>query len=281
MSENAYGFPHALGLGNIPDRVGHDINRQIRQSNISNITKYTNNVNNAVDTFNTNDLADKSFKKIGEVIGDQLLTKGKAVEDTLKAVQKTYTGIRDAKSMMFDRVASGPDESFASEAVRTARRAAFLEEDAAPEAKAALGGAKVLGGALQIGLAVDDIYNDSKGGFKKLNDAQKAGNIGEIAAGGVETLALGVSALETAGLALDATGVGILPGLALNVAGGVLGLVAAGADLIGDKEEKDTLAENEATAKAAPIPQQAQIPIVGKALGTTGAEVKNNIQEGK
>ena len=281
MSENAYGFPHALGLGNIPDRVGHDINRQIRQSNISNITKYTNNVNNAVDTFNTNDLADKSFKKIGEVIGDQLLTKGKAVEDTLKAVQKTYTGIRDAKSMMFDRVAAGPDESFASEAVRTARRAAFLEEDAAPVAKAALGGAKVLGGALQIGLAVDDIYNDSKGGFKKLNDAQKAGNIGEIAAGGVETLALGVSALETAGLALDATGVGILPGLALNVAGGVLGLVAAGADLIGDKEEKDTLAENEATAKAAPIPQQAQIPIVGKALGTTGAEVKDNIQSGR
>ena len=281
MSENAYGFPHVLSLGNIPDRVGHDINRKIRQSNLNNITKYQTNVKNAVDTFNTNDLADKSFKKIGEVIGDQLLTKGKAVEDTLKAVQKTYTGIRDAKSMMFDRVAAGPDESFASEAVRTARRAAFLEEDAAPEAKAALGGAKVLGGALQIGLAVDDIYNDSKGGFKKLNDAQKAGNIGEIAAGGVETLALGVSALETAGLALDATGVGILPGLALNVAGGVLGLVAAGADLIGDKEEKDTLAENEATAKAAPIPQQAQIPIVGKALGTTGAEVKNNIQEGK
>ena len=281
MSENAYGFPHVLGLGNIPDRVGHDINRQIRQSNMKNVTKYQNNVKNAIDTFNTNELADKSFKKIGEVVGDQILTKGKAVEDTLKAVQKTYTGIRDAKSMMFNRVAAGPDESFASEAVRTARRAAFLEEDAAPEAKAALGGAKVLGGALQIGLAVDDIYNDSKGGFKKLNDAQKAGNIGEIAAGGVETAALGVAALETAGVALDASIVGAPIGLALNIAGGVLGLVAAGADLIGDKEEKNTLAENEATAKAAPIPQQAQIPIVGKALGTTGAEVKDNIQSGR
>jgi hypothetical protein len=148
-------------------------------------------------------------------------------------------------------------------------------------AKEALGGAKILGGLLQVGLAADDIYNDSKGGFKKLNDAQKAGNIGEIAAGGVESLALGVSALETAGLALDSTGVGILPGLALNVAGGVLGLVAAGADLIGDKEESNTDKKNEAVAKAAPVQQQAQVPIASKALGTTGAEVKDNIQSGR
>ena len=280
MSENALGFHHALGLGNMSSLAGEEVNRKIRQSNINNVTKYQKNVKNAIDTFNTNDLKDKGFKKVAEVVGDQLLTKGKAVEDTLKAGLKVGQGLRDAKLMSFTKL-EGPAESFTSEATRMTRRAAFLSEDAAPVAKEALGGAKILGGLLQVGLAADDIYNDSKGGFKKLNDAQKAGNIGEIAAGGVETLALGVSALETAGLALDATGVGILPGLALNVAGGVLGLVAAGADLIGDKEEKDTLAENEATAKAAPIPQQAQIPIVGKALGTTGAEVKDNIQSGR
>ena len=108
-------------------------------------------------------------------------------------------------------------------------------------------------------------------------------NLTEQAAGGVEAGALlgAAGGLEAAGLSADATLFGAPVGMALNIAGGVLGLVAAGEDLIGDKEEKDTLADAETKAKAAPIAQQAQVPIASKALGTTGAEVKDNIQSGR
>ena len=67
----------------------------------------------------------------------------------------------------------------------------------------------------------------------------------------------------------------------MNIAGGILGLVAAGADIVGDKEENEKLKEAKTIAKNTPITSQAQVPIVSKALGTTGAEVKNNIQEGR
>ena len=283
MSENAYGFRHALTLGNMSDISGLEENRKIRQSNINNLTKYQNNVKNAVDTFNTNDLKDLGFKKVQEVVGDQILTKGKAVEDVLKGAQKTYGALRDAKAMTFSKI-EGPAESFTSEAVRNARRAAFLAEDSEPIAKAALGGTKVLGGVLQVGLAVDDFATDIKNDkISGSNVISKVGNITEQVAGATEAGALlGVAGgLEAAGLSADASIFGAPIGIALNVAGGVLGLLAAGEDLIGDKEESDTLADNEAKAKAMPVPQQAQVPIVGKALGTTGAEVKNNIQAGR
>lgn len=289
MSENAYGFSHALTLGNVPNYAGLEENRKIRQSNLNNITKYQNNVKNAVDTLNTNNLADKGFKKVQEVIGDQLLTKGAAVEDTLKALQKTAGAVKSGGGMLFNKVervvpvvSEGREAVVGtSEAARLARAGAGIGEVVAPVAKDVLGGAKILGGALQIGEAGLDIYDDAKGGFKKLNEAQKAGNIGEIAAGGAETLALGVTALETAGLALDSTVFGAPAGVALNIAGGILGLVAAGADIVGDKEENDKLKEAKTIAKDTPITSQAQVPIVSKALGTTGAEVKNNIQEGR
>lgn len=283
MSENAYGFRHALTLGNMSDISGLEENRKIRQSNINNLTKYQNNVKNAVDTFNTNDLKDLGFKKVQEVVGDQILTKGKAVEDVLKGAQKTYGALRDAKAMTFSKI-EGPAESFTSEAVRNARRAAFLAEDSEPIAKAALGGTKVLGGVLQVGLAVDDFATDIKNDkISGSNVISKVGNITEQVAGATEAGALlGVAGgLEAAGLSADASIFGAPIGIALNVAGGVLGLLAAGEDLIGDKEESNTLADNEAKAKAMPVPQQAQVPIVGKALGTTGAEVKNNIQAGR
>ena len=284
MSENALGFHHSLGLGNMSDMAGERLNQKIRQSNLSNITKYQKNVKNAVDTFNTNDLKDSAFKKVQEVVGDQLLTKGQAIENTLTAAKKTYGALRDAKAMSFSKVAVGPDESFASEAVRGTRRAAFLAEDAEPVAKVALGGAKVLAGGLQVGLAVDDFVTDVKSGkISGSNVISKVGNVTEQAAGAVEAGALlgAAGGLEAVGVGLDSTILGAPVGIALNIAGGVLGLVAAGEDLIGDKEEKDTLADNEAKAKAAPIAQQAQVPIASKALGTTGAEVKDNIQSGR
>ena len=287
MSENAYGFSHALTLGNVPNYAGLEENRKIRQSNLNNITKYQNNVKNAVDTLNTNNLADKGFKKVQEVIGDQLLTKGAAVEDTLKALQKTAGAVKTGGGMLFNKVervvpvVESETVVGTSEAARLARAGSGIGEVVAPVAKDVLGGAKILGGALQIGEAGLDIYEDAKGGFKKMNEAQKAGNIGEIAAGGAETLALGVTALETAGLALDSTVFGAPAGVALNIAGGILGLVAAGADIVGDKEENEKLKEAKTIAKNTPITSQAQVPIVSKALGTTGAEVKNNIQEGR
>tara|TARA_R110000787_G_scaffold7546_1_gene25642 strand:+ start:41 stop:904 length:864 start_codon:yes stop_codon:yes gene_type:complete len=287
MSENAYGFSHALTLGNVPNYAGLEENRKIRQSNLNNITKYQNNVKNAVDTLNTNNLADKGFKKVQEVIGDQLLTKGAAVDDTLKALQKTAGAFKTGGGMLLNKVERVVPvvESEAvvgtSEAARLARAGAGIGEVVAPVAKDVLGGAKILGGALQIGQAGLDIYDDAEGGFKKMNEAQKAGNIGEIAAGGAETLALGVTALETAGLALDSTVFGAPAGVLLNIAGGILGLVAAGADIVGDKEENEKLKEAKTIAKNTPITSQAQVPIVSKALGTTGAEVKNNIQEGR
>tara|TARA_R110000824_G_scaffold341487_3_gene527940 strand:- start:993 stop:1850 length:858 start_codon:yes stop_codon:yes gene_type:complete len=284
MSENAYGFHHNLGLGNMNDHVGEALNQKIRQLNNSNITKHQNNIKNAVDTFNNNEGLNSSFKKISEVVGDQLLTKGQAVENTLKAAQKTYGALRDAKSMTFGKVAAQGDESFASEAVRNARRAAFIGEDGGAVAKTALGGAKVLGGALQVGFAIDDFATDVKAGkISGSNVISKVGDITAQVSGGVEATGLlgAAGGLEAAGLSADATLFGAPVGVALNVAGGVLGLVAAGEDLIGDKEEKDKLADAKTAAQnTTVVPQQAQQPIASKALGTTGAEVKNNIQGG-
>lgn len=291
MSENALGFRHALTLGDMPDSRGLEENRKIRQSNLNQISKYQSNLKNAVDSFNTEQAQNNIYKKVGEVVGGELATKGKAIEDTIKGAQKTYEALRDAKAMTFTKLESADRaESFTSEATRMARRAALIGEDAEPIAKTALEGTKVLGGLLQVGLAADDIYNDAKGGFSKLNEAQKTGNVGEIAAGGAEVGAAVVAgseavgltgALEGAGLLLDTSVIGAPLGVALNIAGGILGLVAAGADIVGDEKENEKLKEAKTIAKNTPITSQKQIPIASKALGTTGAEVKNNIQEGR
>jgi len=84
---------------------------------------------------------------------------------------------------------------------------------------------------------VSDILDDTDGGFKKMNTAEKVGNIAGITSGVFSAGSLAGS-LEGAGAMLDATGIGAELGIGLNIAGAIAGGTSAIADYIGGKEKQ-------------------------------------------
>jgi hypothetical protein len=122
---------------------------------------------------------------------------------------------------------------------------------------------KVGGQALAVGMgALDGIEDISSGKIVGNNTAEKVSNVAGIASG----------VLEGAGLALDATGVGAPVGVALNVLGGIAGLVGAGADIVGEEEEKKSAQDAVKAAQAAPVKQQAQMAV--QDVGSAGVELR-------
>jgi hypothetical protein len=120
-------------------------------------------------------------------------------------------------------------------------------------------GATGLGVALGAKDVVDDLVNRKIEGN---NAAEKVSNVSNIAAG----------ALEGLGTALDLTGAAAPVGVALQAAGGLVGLFGAGSDLVGEEEEKKKAQGTLSSLQKAP-PVQEKIQAVQ--AGTAG-EVKVN-----
>ena len=123
-----------------------------------------------------------------------------------------------------------------------------------------------LGEGLSVVSGISDTIDDAMGGWSKMNNAEKVGNVAGITSGvfGAGSLAGG---LESVGLALDSTGIGAEVGLALNVAGAIAGGVSAISDLIGGEQKQKP---QQATMKKSVRPQpqaQAQAPISAQQSG--------------
>ena len=103
--------------------------------------------------------------------------------------------------------------------------------------------------------------NVKKGGITGDNFLERAGNVLDIGAAG----------LETAGITADLTGVLAPEGLVANAIGGVVGLAGGVLDLAGDLEQE--LAPHNPTAAPKTVS-----PLSVLVTGSTGAEVKSNIQ---
>ena len=107
-------------------------------------------------------------------------------------------------------------------------------------AKAGLGALDSIGKTaegLNVVSGVSDIMDDMDGGFKKMNTAEKVGNVAGIT-GAVASAGSLAGSLESAGAMLDATGIGAEIGLGLNIAGAVAGGISAISDYIGGKEKQ-------------------------------------------
>jgi len=118
---------------------------------------------------------------------------------------------------------------------------------------------------LSVGLGLMDTVNDLESHkIEGNNTAERVSNVATQISGG----------LEAVGMALDMTAVGAPVGVALNILGGVAGLVAGGSELLGEDEEKKSAQDVVKNATNAPVTQQKTQAVVDTA--SSGAEVKSN-----
>ena len=113
---------------------------------------------------------------------------------------------------------------------------------------------------LNVVSAGADILDDTDGGFKKMNTAEKVGNIAGITSG-VASVGSLAGSLESAGAMLDATGIGAEIGLGLGIAGAVAGGVSAVADYIGGKEKQKQQTPSPTQVSAPQLQRSAPAPI--------------------
>ena len=92
------------------------------------------------------------------------------------------------------------------------------------------------GGAAGLSSAVMGIMSDQHGGWSRMNDAERVGNIGSIVGGGAESI----------GTILDMTGIGATIGVPLQLIGGISdlvgGLFSSGAEIKKDEAKKQAAA---------------------------------------
>ena len=118
---------------------------------------------------------------------------------------------------------------------------------------------------LSVGLGVMDAVDDIKSGkIQGKNTAERIGNVAGMVSGGLEGL----------GTALDLTGVGAPVGVALNLLGGIAGLVGGAEELYGESEEKKQ-AKQQVQAVQQQQPTQQKLQGL-QDIESTGAVVKSN-----
>jgi len=118
---------------------------------------------------------------------------------------------------------------------------------------------------LSIGLGIMDAVDDIQSGkIEGNNSAEKVSNVAGMVSGG----------LEAVGTALDLTGVGAPVGVALNLLGGIAGLVGGASELIGESEERKQ-AKQQVQAVQQQQPTQQKLQGL-QDIESTGAVVKSN-----
>ncbi len=193
---------------------------------------------------------------------------GEALQNTLqgsRGVGEAFTGTRSA--------IQGGTQALqdTAEATRLGDTAGMVEGAGrvVSSARSGLGALDSLGKTaegLNIVSAGSDILDDTGGGFKKMNTAEKVGNIAGITSGIASAGSLAGS-LESAGAMLDATGIGAELGLGLNIAGAVAGGVSAVSDYIGSKEKQKRQTPTPTQVSAPQIQRSAPAPISAQQSG--------------
>ena len=250
----SYGFEHSLSLGNINESVERE-NQRIKLDNADKLSKYQNSIHKTVDGS-----LDKAKEQLTTVVGEQYATKGKAIKRSYEGAKQVGTAVSDASKTMFSKVPVSKAVQLETKGGNLLGHSGDMTNVGMNFEKTGLG--DVAGAALQVGLGAVDLAGDIKaGGITGDNFLERAGNVMDIGAAG----------LETAGITADLTGVLAPEGIIANAVGGVVGLAGGILDLAGDVEEH-----------FAPHNPAAAPKTVGSlstlVTGSTGAEVKENIQ---
>jgi|9_EtaG_2_1085328.scaffolds.fasta_scaffold07292_3 hypothetical protein len=192
---------------------------------------------------------------------------GEALQNTLmggaRGAGEAFTGTRSALQGAVDTGTQALQDT--AEATRLGDTAGMVEGvgNVVSSAKSGLSALDSIGKTaegLNVVSGVSDVLDDMDGGFKKMNTAEKVGNVAGIT-GAVASAGSLAGSLESAGAMLDATGIGAEIGLGLNIAGAVAGGVSALSDYIGGKEKQKRQTPAPTQLQAPQLQPQAQAPI--------------------
>ena len=253
---DTFGYSNDYSSGHTSNQSVLNANQFIRQSNTRATTKHQNDITDAKNKVATTDTNMDQIQSLGEAVGSQIASKGKTITGTAQVVT---AGVQGAKNAMFSKTP-------ASKAVQLETKGGQIAEDGSTLSKVSTGlknmtavgstigeraadiGKMGIGGAgLSVGLGILDGINDISSGKIVGNDAaERVSNVAQMASG----------ALEALGTGLDLTGAGAPIGVALNILGGIAGLVSAGTEEYGEAEEKSQASKNVTALQQHTVPQQ-------------------------
>jgi len=277
-----YGFDASQGFNDINQGI-LDQNRMIRSDNRRRIQEYQEDITNSAKAVSNLNTQGREEETLGEALGGQIASKGKDIQAVGKAGKFAVTRAGDIGSALINATedAMTPSDNLDKPAISYFRlntnnvggdaydgavdflKGATSKGETIAERGKSLGKLGGLATGLTIGAGALDAYDDIETGkIVGNNTAEKVGNVAGMISGGLEGL----------GTALDLTGVGAPAGVALNLLGGLTSLVGAGADIVGEEEEK-TSAQDKVKQVVSQQPQLAQQEAI-KVGGDTGAEIK-------
>jgi hypothetical protein len=277
-----YGFDASQGFNDLNQGI-LDQNRMIRADNRRRIQEHQEDITNSAKAVSNLNTQGREEETLGEALGGQIASKGKDIQAVGKAGQFAITRAGDIGSALINATedAMTPSDNLDKPAISYFRlntnnvggdaydgavdflKGATSKGETIAERGKSLGKLGGLATGLTIGAGALDTYNDIETGkIVGKNTAEKVGNVAGIVSGGLEGL----------GTALDLTGVGAPVGVALNLLGGLTSLAGAGADIVGEEEEK-TSAQDKVKQVVSQQPQLAQQEAI-KVGGDTGAEIK-------
>ncbi len=249
-----HGYEHSLSLGDMNSGV-LQANREIAISNKNKLSQYQNSISKSTDVNLT-----QAKEQLTTLAGEQFATKGKAIKRTYEGAKQVGRSVSDASSAVFSKIPVSKAVQLETKGGNLAGGTRDMTSVGLNLEKTSLG--DVAGAGLQVLTGGLDLAGDiKKGGITGDNFLERAGNVFDIGAAG----------LETAGITADLTGVLAPEGLVANAIGGVVGLAGGVLDLAGDLEQE--LAPHNPTNAPKTVS-----PLSVLATGTTGAEVKSNIQ---
>ena len=253
---DSYGFNSVLSMGNQHNEGILKLNEQIRQSNAVAISKRQEDITKQAAS--QANLETSQEKSIGEAVGGQVASKGKdiqAVGKVIKSAPQIGEAVLNAtEDALFGReqyaIQGVRDDTAGSDLLNSAK--SFLQENVSVgesigEKASSIGKLGIASTGLTIGLGALDLADDLES--HKIvgnNSAERLSNEAGIVSAG----------LELAGTAMDLTGVGAPIGVALNLAGGLAGLVSGGSEVVGEEEEKQASQQDVSNLQKAPVPQQ-------------------------
>ena len=253
---DSYGFNSVLSMGNQHNEGILKLNEQIRQSNAVAISKRQEDITKQAAS--QANLETSQEKSIGEAVGGQVASKGKdiqAVGKVIKSAPQIGEAVLNAtEDALFGReqfaIQGVRDDTAGSDLLNSAK--SFLQENVSVgesigEKASSIGKLGIASTGLTIGLGALDLADDLES--HKIvgnNSAERLSNEAGIVSAG----------LELAGTAMDLTGVGAPIGVALNLAGGLAGLVSGGSEVVGEEQEKQASQQDVSNLQKAPVPQQ-------------------------
>tara|TARA_R100000951_G_scaffold116717_1_gene130094 strand:+ start:20395 stop:21207 length:813 start_codon:yes stop_codon:yes gene_type:complete len=253
---DSYGFNSVLSMGNQHNEGILKLNEQIRQSNAVAISKRQEDITKQAAS--QANLETSQEKSIGEAVGGQVASKGKdiqAVGKVIKSAPQIGEAVLNAtEDALFGReqfaIQGVRDDTAGSDLLNSAK--SFLQENVSVgesigQKASSIGKLGIASTGLTIGLGALDLADDLES-HKIIgnNSAERLSNEAGIVSAG----------LELAGTAMDLTGVGAPIGVALNLAGGLAGLVSGGSEVVGEEQEKQASQQDVSNLQKAPVPQQ-------------------------